>query len=323
MLKVSVAQVNSVLKVDGDFLIQVVDQASNFKTKEMIDGGSLPVLSVKQSGKVRHWLVKQHKDKFGIEQAIFPSVSSMISFYLESQRSIVKGETVIIKCAVLPKSEGMEGCGKKACSESRQSMNRTVSAVPKRILTLRWKLFGLAVDTSSSLDITASAFRLFDMGISEGDLGSASAETQLFKSRSVCNTSSDSHLVNSAPAEVSVGSSVMMRTLGSIQHRCAACSPTFNQDYALTKAESKYVNCASLSTVPTANSSPLNLSYVDKLELRYNIAKASSFYEFVRLHGASNENCAPSMSSMIRLAELLFEDYKQHAIDSLQLGTNV
>uniref|UniRef100_A0A915CV06 DNA2/NAM7 helicase helicase domain-containing protein n=1 Tax=Ditylenchus dipsaci TaxID=166011 RepID=A0A915CV06_9BILA len=85
------------------------------------------------------------------------------------------------------------------------------------------------------------------------------------------------------------------RTLGSleaVEHRYSACSPALYLDYSALI-----------------------------LELCYNIAKASSFYEFVRLQGASKGNSAHSMSTMIRLAELLFKDYKLHVVDSLQLGT--
>uniref|UniRef100_A0A915DSV7 SH2 domain-containing protein n=1 Tax=Ditylenchus dipsaci TaxID=166011 RepID=A0A915DSV7_9BILA len=93
-------------------------------------------------------------------------------------------------------------------------------------------------------------------------------------------------------------------------------------EWALPEVRSSYITA--LEHGCSACSSSLNLDYgsMDKLELRYNIAKASSFYEFVRLQSASNGKIAPSMSTMIRLAELLFKDYKQHVVDSLQLGTS-
>uniref|UniRef100_A0A915CLZ2 SH2 domain-containing protein n=1 Tax=Ditylenchus dipsaci TaxID=166011 RepID=A0A915CLZ2_9BILA len=376
--KVSVAQVNSLLKVDGDFLIQMVDQASNFKTKELIGGGSLPVLSVKQSGKVRHWLIKQDKHKFGIEQAIFPYVSSMISFYLESQRSIVEGETVLIKHAVPHKSVGIEKCGEKAFSElpSIDDQNNVSSAdvialdevstdsagIPcdlatSQVAALDGSSSGLAVDTSSSLDITASVFRCLGMGISEGDLGSASTVTQY----ETLNSAEEVPKCKSAPVQTPVPSSYSrgvkpssdslssfssrIRALLGLRFNCSnrvlhvaqvvtldCFGPGGNArsvSFALPEVKS---SCGTLGS-PTARSaehrcsacSPsLNFDYdsVDKLELRHNIAKAPSFFQFVRLQGATNGNSAPSMSNMIRLAELLFKDYKQHVVDSLQLGAS-
>lgn len=51
---------------------------------------------------------------------------------------------------------------------------------------------------------------------------------------------------------------------------------------------------------------------LDKLELRYAIAKAADFYEFVRIYSAGGAE--PTLSQIVHIAELLFKDYQYHVL---------
>jgi hypothetical protein len=100
-----VDNIEALLLNEGDFVIQSVEHATNYKTKEVING-TLCALSVNTTdkngtSKIRHWLVKQKDGKFGIEQATYDSVSEMIEDFVTSQKSILEDEVVLLKNPVV------------------------------------------------------------------------------------------------------------------------------------------------------------------------------------------------------------------------------